>query len=113
MKASSRDHDKGKRKVVKAPLGKGEPWYEIRKEFPTEKLAETAATSKAKQLSRAERRIDFTCKCGDPDVLEQVLLTFSDVSPEVSGQWIVTQAVHEYDAETDSYTTSGTAEMKE
>lgn len=42
-----------------------------------------------------------------------MLLTFSDVSPEVSGQWIVTQAVHEYDAETDSYNTSGTAEMKE
>lgn len=72
VKASSRDYDTSKRKVVKAPLDKGEPWYEIRKEFRNAKLAETAARSKAKQLGRAERRIDFTCKCGDPDVLEQV-----------------------------------------
>jgi uncharacterized protein len=113
VKASSRDHDKGKRKVVKAPLDKGAPWYEYRKEFPNEQLAEQAAKSKAKQLSRAEKQLEFTCKCGDPDVLEQVVLTFPGVSPEVSGSWIVKQAVHEFDADAESYNTSGTAEMKE
>lgn len=108
VKASARDHDK----VKKVPLGKGDAWYEIRKEFPTEALAQTAAASKAKQLNRAERQIDFRCKCGDPDVLEQVVMTFPQVSPEVSGSWIVTQAVHEFDADAEAYNTSGTAEMK-
>lgn len=112
VKASARDHDKGKRKVKKAPLSKGDAWYEIRKEFPTEALAETAAASKAKQLTRAERQIDFTCKCGDPDVLEQVVMSFPGVSPELAGSWIVTQAVHEFDADAEAYNTSGTAEMK-
>lgn len=113
VKASSRDHVKGKRKVVKAPLDKGDPWYEIRKEFPTQQLAQTAAKSKAKQLGRAERKINFTCKAGDPDVLEQTQLMFRNVSPEVSGDWIVTQAVHAFDADAESYDTSGSAEMKE
>jgi phage protein D len=112
VKASARDHDKGKRKVIRSPLKKGDAWYEIRKEFPTEKLATEAAKSKAKQLNRAEKQIEFTCKCGDPDVLEQVVMTFPNVSPEVSGSWIVKQAVHDYDADAEAYNTSGTAEMK-
>jgi phage protein D len=112
VKASARDHDKGKRKVIRSPLKKGDAWYEIRKEFLTEKLATEAAKSKAKQLNRAEKQIEFTCKCGDPDILEQVVMTFPNVSPEVSGSWIVKQAVHDNDADAEAYNTSGTAEMK-
>ncbi len=33
-------------------------------------------------------------------------------SPEVSGSWIVKQALHAFDADAESYNTSGTAEMK-
>lgn len=113
VKAASRDHDKGKRKVTKAPLGKGEAWYEIRKEFPTEQLAQTAARSKSRQLGRKEREIEITTKAGDPNVIEQVVMSFPGVSPEVSGSWIVTQAVHEFDAENEAYGTTATCEKKE
>lgn len=112
VKAASRDYDKAKRKVTKKPLSSGDAWYEIRKLFPNEKIAETAAKSKAKQLQRDERNLTIKTKRGDPSLLEQVDLTLTGISPEVNRAWITKTATHEYDAETNGYDSSATCEMK-
>jgi phage protein D len=112
VKASNRDHDEGKRKVSKEPLGDGDAWYEIRKLFPNEELAKTAVKSKAKQLKRDERNITIKTKIGDPDLLEQVDLTLTGISPEVNMAWVTKTATHEYDADANGYNSEATCEMK-
>ncbi|MGS4884744.1 hypothetical protein [Roseibium sp. MB-4] len=39
-------------------------------------------------------------------------MSFPEVSPELAGSWIITHAVHAFDADAEAYNTSGTAEMK-
>lgn len=112
VKAASRNYDKAKRQVTKEPLDKGDAWYEIRKLFPDEKIAKTAAKSKAKQLKRDERNLTIRTKVGDPNLLEQVDLTLEGISPEVNMAWITKTAHHEYDADTEGYNSEATCEMK-
>lgn len=113
VKAAWRDHDKGKRVVTKAPLDKGDPWYEIRKLFPDAKTAETAARSKARQLARKERSIDITCRAGDPNLLEQMQLTLSGLSPEADRTWLTTTVTHSFDAEAMAFDTRASCETVE
>ncbi|EFO31628.1 phage late control D protein (GPD) [Roseibium sp. TrichSKD4] len=113
VKTAYRDHDKGKRVVVKEKLDKGDPWYEHRKLFPDQKTATAAARSKAKQLNRKERQIEITCKCGDPDLLEQMNLTLTGLSPEADRDWLTTSVTHSFDAEGMAFDTSASCEMRE
>ena len=112
VKAASRDYDKAKRKVAKENLSEGDAWYEIRKLFPDEKTAATAAKSRANQLKRKERELWIKTKVGDPQLLEQIDLTLEGVSEEADRAWITKTATHEYDAETEGYNSEATCEMK-
>lgn len=112
VKAATRDHDKGKRTVVKEPLNEGDPWYEHRKLFPNEKIAKTAAKSKAKQLKREEKTLSIIAKIGDPDLLEMIDLTLSGCSPEADQTWVTKSATHTYNAENEAYGSTAECEMK-
>lgn len=112
VKAATRDHDKGKRKVVKEPLNDSDPWYEHRKLFPNEKIAKTAAKSKAKQLKRDEKTLSITTKIGDPDLLEMIDLTLSGCSPEADQTWVTKSATHTFNAENEAYGSTAECEMK-
>ncbi len=112
VKAVAVDPKKGKRISAVKELNKDDPYYEIRRLFPDKKVAEKAAASKAKQLKRAEMRISIKTRQGDPDLLEQIDLHLIGIAPDIDGILTPVTVTHEYNAETDGYTTTAECEPK-
>lgn len=112
VKASARDHDKGKRVVETAELDEGDAFYEIRKHFPNRNRAKNAANSKAKQLKRQKRTIDFTLRQGDPRIIASMDIGMNGLSAEANRTWVTKTVSHIYDFEAEGYDTQATAENK-
>ncbi|WP_068317562.1 phage late control D family protein [Polycladidibacter hongkongensis] len=112
VKAVAIDPKKGKRTSAKKELNKDDPFYEIRRLFPDKKVAEKAATSKAKQLKRAQKRISIKTRQGDPDLLEQIDLHLKGFASDIDDIWTPQTVTHDYNAETDGYSTTAECEPK-
>lgn len=64
-------------------------------------------------MARKERSIDITCRAGDPNLLEQMQLTLSGLSPEADRTWLTTTVTHSFDAEAMAFDTRASCETVE
>lgn len=86
-----RDTRKAERREVK--VGEGEPVKRLRMAYPSKQSAESAAKSELRKAARAARTLELSLP-GDPRIVAESLLSLSGFREGVSGDWVVTRAVH-------------------
>jgi phage protein D len=112
VKATSQNYETGKKEIKTAELDEGDSFYEIRKLFPNSGRAAKAAQSKAKQLKRAKRQIEFELMQGNPALIALMDVTLSGLSEEANRTWVTKTATHQFNAADEGYRTTATAENK-
>lgn len=93
--------------MIEAKAGTGEPVHRLRKTFPTQALAEQAATSTLKYLTQTIAILNISIM-GTPSVLAEGKIALQGFRADVPKDWTIQRVVHTMEGR--GFTTQLTAE---